>query len=78
MGNFIGVNLIDANGALGIDLGDDGVEYIIAIDGYFGESGDFVFGGSLEETSHLLAVFLEEPQSLTVRRPGFAVPPDSA
>lgn len=47
-------------------------EYAIAIDGYFGDSGDFVFGWTFEDTPHLLPIFLQQPQSLTVRSNGTA------
>lgn len=41
--------------------------YKIAIDGYSGEEGDFLFNWSFEKTGHLLPIIAVPPQSQTVR-----------
>ena len=43
-----------------------GIEYQIAVDGYYGASGDFDFGWSFEDTPHLMPLIIAQPQSLTV------------
>jgi hypothetical protein len=47
-----------------------GKEYIIAIDGYAGDSGTFVFGWDLEKTAFLLPRFTLQPDSQTVSSGG--------
>jgi len=50
-----------------------GRQYAIAIDGYFGETGEFVLGWTFEETPHLLPVFLSQPRSQSVRSNATAI-----
>lgn len=50
-----------------------GTDYFIAIDGFGGESGDFVFSWSLQPTNRLLPVILAQPVSQTVGPGGMAI-----
>jgi hypothetical protein len=43
-----------------------GIEYEIAVDGYYGAEGEFDFGWQEEDTSHLLPFISTQPASLTV------------
>ena len=49
-----------------------GHHYHFAVDGYGGAEGEFILGWSLEETSHAVPVFLQQPQSQTVAPGGSA------
>ena len=50
-----------------------GTQYQIAIDGFGGDSGTFILSWQEQNTSHLLPVFLNQPQNQTVAPGGTAI-----